>query len=943
MKTKLHLSPFPAKQVSKSLFHSTLMMVVLLLLALGGVKLLAPFSSSAKAGAGSSKTPGAQKCLTCPEPTQQTIYAPLIDLPRASSSEINLNCRSSHPMDVTPTFYKTDGTPIVGEVIHLQPADILFLDTKSLIPAGHRKLRDWGGMSLSYTGQYREVWAQITLHGINGGDSVNVLFSVLNDARSNVQGAVWWMPRNAEATFALGNGSGERIHATLEFSDGESRDVNLDPFATEIVTRHANQRGGRPALNGKSESVIINSMGPAGSLIASGIVGSADGKFTGSIRFYDTQKAVQSNLYSTRFRLKNVAPRVLLRNTTAGSIVARPRFLPESAGNPVELPAMNLKPNETTEVNLATLMEAIKERPDLDAASVQIINDGAPGSLIGALYGADKTTGMVYDVPLRDSGPVRRSTGGYPVRLDDDYSTIISITNASETPAEFTAQVNYEGGPYLLSRHKLAAGETKTFAFRKMRDEQIPDLKGHTLPTSFMRGQFRWGIHGGAAINARLTGRAEILSLSERVSSSYSCEEVCPPSFDSAQLFPSSVTIGVGQSWSFTLEETQRDCYGNLWTSYPFCTWSSDPSIATGGGFFTGVGPGRTFINANWNAYFYDCASICQESEFPMSADSEMTVVSITLTATGNQEVGKTDHYISLINSGNVTITATLNPSDADPSVIEWTGGSAGADNLHRVVSTSSASDTVIAAKVVYEFDEADTVKVHVVDATTPPPAAIEAPKTFTNAGTLPTNGDFGRTVFYNESVGVNYPTYNVDAFFSSDRWVFRLRNIMHTYKSAIDSLARRDLPEGNPPVFPPVDGLTLEECHSRARSDLDITGLPAGAGPFRSSYWVQVITQYHENFHVNDYYSSAYWFNFMGLFESQDVEATTVNVIFDCLDTTTTTRAAAITKKTPTWDTAIGNRHDQVGMAYLGGSETRAHAFSNPLYPQIRNAIPIP
>jgi hypothetical protein len=80
-----------------------------------------------------------------------------------------------------------------------------------------------------------------------------------------------------------------------------------------------------------------------------------------------------------------------------------------------------------------------------------------------------------------------------------------------------------------------------------------------------------------------------------------------------------------------------------------------------------------------------------------------------------------------------------------------------------------------------------------------------------------------------------------------------------------------------------------------------------------------------------------------MGLFESQDVEATTVNVIFDCLDTTTTTRAAAITKKTPTWDTAISNRHDQVGTAYLPGAETRAYSATNPQYVPIRNAIPNP
>jgi len=94
---------------------------------------------------------GNQVCPTCAPETQQTIYAPLFDLPDATGSEINLNCRSSHPMDVTPTFYTLDGTPIVGEAIHLQPSEIRFVDTKSLIPAEYRQQGHWGGMSLSYT------------------------------------------------------------------------------------------------------------------------------------------------------------------------------------------------------------------------------------------------------------------------------------------------------------------------------------------------------------------------------------------------------------------------------------------------------------------------------------------------------------------------------------------------------------------------------------------------------------------------------------------------------------------------------------------------------------------------------------------------------------------------------------------------------------------------
>jgi hypothetical protein len=93
----------------------------------------------------------------------------------------------------------------------------------------------------------------------------------------------------------------------------------------------------------------------------------------------------------------------------------------------------------------------------------------------------------------------------------------------------------------------------------------------------------------------------------------------------------------------------------------------------------------------------------------------------------------------------------------------------------------------------------------------------------------------------------------------------------------------------------------------------------------------------------VDDFYSSTYFFNYMGLFRTQDVEGASVIVIFDCNDNTTTTGSAAITKKTPTWNTAIANRHSEAGAAYIIGAEGRAYFGTNGAYAPIRNAIPNP
>src|SRR5262249_29684143 len=140
MKTKLRFSPLPTKQVSRTFFHSALMTAVILLLALVGAKLLPPSSSSAKQNTQN----GGKSCPNCGTRSNQIIYLPLIDLPEAQGSEIVFNSRSPQEMDVTPTFYKLDGTAIVGKPVRIQSSEIRYVDLKKLIPGPYRNDQDWG-------------------------------------------------------------------------------------------------------------------------------------------------------------------------------------------------------------------------------------------------------------------------------------------------------------------------------------------------------------------------------------------------------------------------------------------------------------------------------------------------------------------------------------------------------------------------------------------------------------------------------------------------------------------------------------------------------------------------------------------------------------------------------------------------------------------------------
>jgi hypothetical protein len=474
-------------------------------------------------------SPSSPPVPPCMAPTLQTIYAPTIGLPEIAKGRIVFNSRVDVVTEVQPTFYTEEGIGISGAVVQVQPAEIRYVEIASLLPPTQRWRVRWGGMSLSYSGKVFDIWAQITLLGALNSGSSDVTFSVLNGRGSDTQEAVWWMPRGGRVVIALGNSSDTSIQTQLEYSGGDSQAVNIAPYATEYVRLHPGSRkSARGSHDSGGESVRLTTTGPAGSLKAAGLIMAPDSRLVSSMRFYDINSTVQQHLFSTNLRLRGYLPHIVLKNTSPANVTAQPRFRPTigEGGNPVELPAITLAPGEITELNLDPLMAIAAGRPDLDSVSVQIVNSGSPGSLIGAIFGVDQESGVTYDVPLRDSGINRANGGAYPWRIDGDFSTVASVTNVGDKPSRFIAEIYYSGGRYLFGHRDLAVGETASFDLRKIRDTRTPDANGDLLPPSLTSGQFRWHWYPGP--NApRMIGRAAMTSVTKGISASYSCMPNC--------------------------------------------------------------------------------------------------------------------------------------------------------------------------------------------------------------------------------------------------------------------------------------------------------------------------------------------------------------------------------------------------------------------------------
>ena len=346
----------------------------------------------------------------------------------------------------------------------------------------------------------------------------------------------------------------------------------------------------------------------------------------------------------------------MLRNTTTSPLTARPKFFPtgENTGNVIVLPQVTVPANGIKQLDLTSLVSAAQSRPDLDSVSVQIINNGASGSLVGAANFKNSVTGVEYDIPLRDSGQTRNSAGAYPIRLDDDYTTVLSITNVGGQPGKFTMQVNYDGGIYAMFPRQLAPGETAIFDFRKIRNQQIPDSSGRLLPVSFAKGQIKWGIVGGPT--TQLIGRSEVISRNGDVSSSYSCGQCCPPSIWRGDILPSFSLISVGNTIQFQSIETDVDCYNNQYSPYPVSAFwaSSNESVATvnsSNGMAYGVNSGATTFSSTW------------ESTRWLAAINDFCIPeTVTITEQADAEVPPCDYPVNFhqVGSGSDTGNGTL-------------------------------------------------------------------------------------------------------------------------------------------------------------------------------------------------------------------------------------------------------------------------------------------
>ncbi|MEW5978764.1 MAG: IPT/TIG domain-containing protein [Acidobacteriota bacterium] len=266
----------------------------------------------------------------------------------------------------------------------------------------------------------------------------------------------------------------------------------------------------------------------------------------------------------------------------------------------------------------------------------------------------------------------------------------------------------------------LGAVETYALDIRKLRDRQIPDANGRTIPADVVRGKVHWSLRG--PVNRVLIGRSEQVDLERGLSSTAACAPCCPQSYIDSWTSPGSIVGTVGGVTLIDGFQQDVDCYGTLLTPYTvYAAWSSNnASVATittesnGKGRATAQGVGSTQLWAAWSAIVWspgpdDCFSDWIDASCFSTCDVNPSITVVS------PDYGPPEGTISITITGTGLAGATsVNFNDSNLSAGIVTSSSTQVTATVQIASAATAGDKNMSVTVAGRTSNTKTFKVRV-------------------------------------------------------------------------------------------------------------------------------------------------------------------------------------------------------------------------------------
>lgn len=609
--TKSSHSIFAIKPVLRTAFGLALLAAIMLIFS--SIEFLkSPFLARGMSEARSKKVAQADGS------SSHTLVAAYYSVKGGLNATLMLSNQGPNEMPLHVQLYNRNGIPLDIAEITLSGQEVRALDLRPHIPEGS-EFED-GSVQVEFQGRTLELGGLVIL----ADPARSLIFEqelaepTKDFASARLEG-VWWRPTgNSEVKLALTNTSNSQLSVTVSTRgrgrrNSDSQTITLNSRETHILSMENHKNTDELDLRGRIGGISISHTGTSGALLSCGFIQEPSNGFSNVIVFSDPQKAKTTRLDGAGLRYGMVSGRQLsqiaiVRNVgSLPSVVSGhiPYTLADGTQSAISLPSIHLAPGEVEKINLPDIPGEVK------IAGLEFSYSTSPGSVIATALSVSQDRNHVFRLPVRDASDQRSSTGHYPWSIDDDSATVVYIKNATDSPKRHTIFVSYEGGYWAAGEKDIPGGQTVVYDLRDLRDNQVTNSEGHTIPLTATGGQVHWSVRGQET--RALVGRAEQANTSSGTSTTSACGVCCPDSFGYAWLTPGSVTGSIGGVTNFIAYRRDGTCYGGIhdyqWsypgTGYPW-GWSCDnTSVATvnGSGQATAVGVGFSYIR---NTYYAD-------------------------------------------------------------------------------------------------------------------------------------------------------------------------------------------------------------------------------------------------------------------------------------------------------------------------------------------------
>ncbi|HSK74638.1 MAG TPA: hypothetical protein VK892_23260 [Pyrinomonadaceae bacterium] len=656
-----------------------------------------------------------------------TLVGSYYSLKDGQESILMFNNKGPEPLVVSPVFFSLSGNRLELPAFTIPPTSYQEVDLRELL-ASHLPQFEEGSLQVTHQGMRLQLGAQFKI--LKQGMLFDEQFiTPATRFPSSRMESVWWMPSSqSETKFILSNTTDATVTATVEVNGTAPQQkrpvtIELTPHETRVIDVIKDLVGRQNGILHQTGGISITHSSTPGAIMARLLISDKKTGFSTAAHFVDPTNFRSSKLNGGGLRLGSIGNDeleqvIVARNTGAEPAVVRGRIPYTNENNDVvmiNIPDSQLGPNEVKTLDVKKAIRQANLPSNVTFAGLELEYTAAPGSVVMNALSVSRSNQQVFQVPLLDPEKMPSSAGGFPWKVDGDYTTVIFIKNESSTPKKYFAKLNYEGGKYVQEVKELKPGQTVAIDFKQLRDSQTPDSMGQIIPLNIERGQATWSMIGPE--NNTMSGRSEQVDTVRGISSTYACYNCCPDSrYTNGTTIPHPVEKDIGGQQAIKFVIQIVDCYNNITagTDSGYNWSSSNTSVASINflGEATAVNGGTAnltgyFTNEWWYGNYFACNSQSEE----VSGTSEIRVKPGVLNVTANgatkisQVVGDTNiiHFVTPKGAANsqVTLTASLQYADTSvPSHIDWEGATESPSNpLQATLSKSTASKNIVKIK----------------------------------------------------------------------------------------------------------------------------------------------------------------------------------------------------------------------------------------------------